>query len=369
MNVKFVDLVKQNRELKKELISAIEKTIDDAIFIGGEPVEDFEASFAQFCNKKYAVGVNSGTDALKLALLAYGIKPGDEVITVPNSYFATAMVISDIGAKPVFVDVDPATHLMSPLLIEQVITKKTRAIIPVHLFGQSADMEQILSIAKKHNLIVIEDACQAHGALYKGKIVLPVGETGAFSFYPGKNLGCFGDGGIVVTDNKEIYEKLLYLRNDGSIKKYMHKILGMKSRLDTIQAAILNVKLPYLNRWNEKRRQHAQYYNTLLRGINGITLPVEDTHNKHTYHIYAIEIEKRDDMKAFLSARGVETNIHYPIPIHLQRAYVSSGFRKGMFPVTEEKAEKLLSLPMYPELTDEEIEYVCSKIKEFLTYN
>lgn len=366
MNVKFVDLAKQNKELKKELLPVIEKTIDDAIFIGGKPVDDFEALFAQFCKKKYAVGVNSGTDALKLALLAYGINPGDEVITVPNSYFSTAMVISDIGAKPVFVDVFPTTHAMDYTKLEWAITKKTKAIIPVHLYGQSANMDPILSIAKKHYLVVIEDACQAHGALYKGNIV-PVSETGAFSFYPGKNLGCFGDGGIVVTDNLEVKERLLYLRNDGSTQKYVHKKLGIKSRLDTIQAAILSIKLPYLDGWNEKRREHAQYYNKLLHEVDGVVLPVEDTHNKHIYHIYAIEVEKRDDMRVFLSTQGIETNIHYPIPIHLQEAYASFGFSKGMFPVTEEKAEKILSLPMYPELTNKEIEYVCSKIKEFLS--
>lgn len=367
MNVKFVDLVKQNRELKKELLLAIEKTIDNAIFIGGKPVEDFEASFAKFCKKKYAVGVNSGTDALKLALLAYGIIPGDEVITVPNSYFATAMVISDIGAKPVFVDIFPVTHTMDYTKLESAITNKTRAIIPVHLFGQSANMDPILSIAKKHNLVVIEDACQAHGALYKGNIV-PVSETGAFSFYPGKNLGCFGDGGIVVTDNPEVKEKLLYLRNDGSIEKYVHKMLGIKSRLDTIQAAILSVKISYLDEWNEKRREHARHYNKLLREVDGVVLPVEDAHNKHMYHIYAIEVEKRDDMRAFLSTQGIETNIHYPIPIHLQEAYKNEGYKESMYEVTEKKASHLLSLPMYPELTNEEIEYVCSKIKEFLSF-
>jgi dTDP-4-amino-4,6-dideoxygalactose transaminase len=365
MRIKFVDLQRQNRSLKKELMSVIEKTVDEADFIMGKTLEKFENSFAKFCDKKYAVGVNSGTDALKLALLAYGIKNGVEVITVPNSYFSTAMVISEIGATPVFVDIDTDTYTMNVELLEKAISKKTKAIIPVHLYGHVADMDPILRLARKYKLAVIEDACQAHGAMYKGKKV-PYGETGAFSFYPGKNIGCFGDGGALVTDSKKVADKILYLRNDGSLKKYIHKVSGIKSRLDALQAAILSMKLHYLEQWNKKRYLHAMKYNQLLGAIPGITTPRVASYASHAYHIYCIECRNRDKLWEYLKNKGVEAQIHYPLPIHLQDAYKNKKYKKGSFPVTEEKAQTILSLPMFPELTDREVGYVCSVINEFV---
>ena len=365
MRIKFVDIQRQNKILKKQFMSVIEKTVDDADFIMGKTLEKFENSFAKFCDKKYAVGVNSGTDALKLALLAYGIKDGDEVITAPNSYFSTAMVISEIGATPVFVDINKDTYTMNVDLLEKAISKKTKAIIPVHLYGHVVDMDPILRLARKYKLAVIEDACQAHGAMYKGKKV-PYGETGVFSFYPGKNIGCFGDGGALVTNNKAIAHKIFYLRNDGSFKKYIHKVIGIKSRLDTLQAAILRMKLHYLEKWNKKRHQHAMKYNKLLGGIPEVTIPKVASYASHVYHIYCIEYKNRDKLWKYLKNKGIEAQIHYPVPIHLQDAYKNNKYKKGSFPVTEEKAQTILSLPMFPELTDKEIRYVCSVIKEFV---
>ncbi len=365
MSIKFVDLPRQNKNLKNKISSVIGKIVESAYFIEGEPLRTFEKSFAKFCNKKYAIGLNSGTDALKLALIAYSIKEGDEVITVPNSYFSTAMVISEIGAKPVFVDIDPDTYTIDTNKIEKAISKKTKAIIPVHLFGQAANMGPILKISRKYGLVIIEDACQAHGAKYNGKMV-PVSETGAFSFYPGKNLGCFGDGGALVTDNYDIAKKILALRNDGSIKKNYHEVFGIKSRLDSLQAAILSLKLRYLSRWNLKRRNNAVLYTKLLKKITNIKVPLEANYATHIFHIYAIEIDKRrDELRTYLKKNGIETGIHYPIPIHLQPPYRKLGFKVGDFPETEMKAKKILSLPMFPELTINEIRYISKKIEDF----
>lgn len=351
--------------LKNELMPIIEKIVDEASFIMGSSVEEFEQAFAKFCGKKYAIGLNSGTDALKLALVAYGIGAGDEVITVPNSYFSTAMVISTVGARPVFIDIDPDTSLMDFRQIEKAVSPRTRAILPVHLYGQAADMDPIFEIARKYNLFVIEDSCQAHGAEYKGKKV-PVGETGAFSFYPGKNLGCFGDGGALVTDNDEIYNKLLFLRNDGSRDKYIHETFGMKSRLDALQAAILNSKLPNLEHWNDERWAHAQKYKAVLSQIGGIKLPKEALDRRHVYHLFVVECSNRDQLRSYLLSHGIETGIHYPVPIHLQEPYNANNAGLGKYPVTEAKAKRILSLPMFPELTDKEIFYVAEKLREFI---
>lgn len=366
MKVKFVNLVRQNKLLKNELFPAIAKIIKNAEFILGESLENFENDFARFCKKRYAVGLNSGTDALKLSLIAYGIGKGDEVITTPNSYFSTACVITEIGATPVFVDALADSYTIDAAQIEAAITKKTKAIIPVHLYGQAADMDPILSIARKNNLVVIEDACQAHGAMYKGKVV-PVSETGVFSFYPGKNLGCFGDGGAVVTDNSAVKEKLLYLRNDGAAEKYYHTMFGVKSRLDTLQAAILQVKLPHLTAWNSKRREHAKMYTSRLQNIPNLKTPYEDSNMRHVYHLYVIEYQNRDALRKYLKTKGIETGIHYPIPIHLQPPYRKQGFKEGDFPVSEKNAYSILSLPMFPELTNREIVYVTESIKQFIT--
>ena len=364
MKIDFVDLKRQNRIYRKEFIKALSSVVNDASFIYGPELTTFENDFAHFCGKKYCVGMNSGTDALMLALLAYGIKPGDEVITVPNSYFSTAMVISNIGAIPVFVDINPQTYNIDVTRIEEKISKKTKAIIPVHLYGQAADMDTIVSIAKKYNLIIIEDCCQAHGAKYKGKL-LPHTETGAFSFYPGKNLGSFGDGGAVVTDNIEIKEKLEYLHNDGSKEKYEHKMFGYKSRLDTLQAAILSVKLKYLNEFVEKRRKAAQLYNKKLAGIKQIKTPYEAEYAYHAYHIYAILTNKRDELQNYLSKNGIQTVIHYPTPIHLQDPYLKLGFKKGDFPLSESHSKNVLALPIFPEITEKEIAYIAKTIKNF----
>lgn len=364
MRVAFVDLKRQNKLYKKELIAAIETIVDNAAFIEGQKNEEFEGAFARFCNRKYCVGVNSGTDALLLLLRAYNIGPGDEVITVPMTYIASAMVVSCTGATPVFVDVDPVSYTIDPSQIEKKITKKTKAIIPVHLYGQAADMDPIVTIAKKHNLILIEDCAQAHGALYKGKTV-PYAGTGAFSFYPGKNLGAFGDGGAIVTDDKKLKEKLELLRNDGSPRKYIHTTIGYKSRLDTLQAAILLVKLQHLQSFTQKRRAAAKRYSQLLKGVKQIKLPTEMLYATHVYHLYPILVKERNKLQNYLAKDGIATVIHYPIPVHLQEVYQSMGFKKGSFPVSEDIAERTLSLPIFPEITDEEISYVCDRIYKF----
>lgn len=353
-------------------MSAVEKIINSASFILGPELEEFEKKFATYCNKKYCVGVNSGTDALMLSLLAYGVKADDEVITTPNSYFSTAMVISNIGASPVFVDIDPESYNIDEHRIEEKITKKTKAIIPVHLYGQPSDMNPIVRIAKKYNLVIIEDCCQAHGTKYlpaagkasKGKKV-PYTETGAFSFYPGKNLGAFGDGGAIVTDNEDVKNKLEYLRNDGAKKKYEHKMLGYKSRLDTLQAAILSVKLKYLDRFVEQRRKAAKLYNKKLSGIKHIKTPIEMDYAYHVYHVYAILCKERNKLQKYLESKSISTVVHYPKPIHLQEPYLKMGFKEEDFPLAESFSKRVLALPIFPEIKDEEISYICDTINKF----
>ena len=364
MTIEFVNLKRQNKLLGHKLRTAINSVIENALFVGGRPVEQFEKEFAHFCGKKYCVGLNSGTDALFLALLAYGIGPGDEVITVPNSYFSTAMVISNIGATPVFVDTDPVSVTIDTTKIEKSITRKTKAIIPVHLCGQPADMDPIVSLAKTYHLHIVEDCCQAHGARYKGHVV-PLTETGVFSFYPGKNFGAFGDGGALVTDNAKVAERLMHLRNDGSIEKYTHTGFGYKSRLDTIQAAILSVKLSHLNTWNKKRRNLAGLYNKRLKGISQIVTPTEMPYAYHIYHLYMITCKNRDGLRGHLAKHGIKTVIHYPTPIHLQKPYRQLGFKAGMFPVGEQRSKNILSLPMFPELRESEVLCVCQTIRSF----
>ncbi len=364
MDIAFVDLKRQVRLHRKEFLSSITSVIDRASCLGGPILEQFEDEFARFCKKKYCVGLNSGTDALFFALLAYDIRPGDEVITVPNSYFSTAMVINNLGATPIFVDADPVSAQIDTTKIEAAITKRTKAIMPIHLHGQPSDMNPIVNFAKKYNLHIIEDCCQSHGARYK-KTILPYTQTGAFSFYPGKNLGAFGDAGALVTDNKVIYERVLRLRNDGSIHKYVHTIFGYKSRLDNIQAAVLSAKLPYLTTWSQKRRQWAALYSSLLTGVKRVKTPTEMPYAYHVYHLYMIECEKRDELREYLKKHGIDTVIHYPTPIHLQPPYKALGYKTGMFPVTEKRAKTILSLPMFAELTQKEVEYICRTIKKF----
>lgn len=364
MNVPFVDLKAQYQLIEKEVNKQILRILNDVDFILGKDVGLFEKDFASYCGTKFAVGVDSGISALELSLRAYGIGEGDEVITAANTFIATASAISFVGAKLVLVDVDPKTYNIDVPVIEDVIGDRTKAIIPVHLYGQPADMDTIIKIAKKRRLIVMEDACQAHGALYKGTTVGSIGDVGCFSFYPTKNLGAYGDGGAITTNNTEIAGKLRMLRNYGQKEKYHHKFLAYNRRLDTLQAAILRTKLDKLDEWNEARRRNAQLYNELLKDSNVVT-PIKSDFAKHVYHLYVIRVKNRDRLQAYLQSKGISTGIHYPIPIHLQEAYQSLEYKRGDFPVTEKYANEILSLPMFPELTFEQIKYVVQEIKNF----
>lgn len=363
MKVPFLDLYAQYKLIQAEVDEEIQKVIKSCAFAGGPFVSDFEDDFSRFCQCEYTVGVGSGTDALWLALLALGVGYGDEVITVPNTFIATAEAISYCGATPVFVDVDSKTHTMNPELIEKSITPKTKAIIPVHLFGQTADMDPIMEIARKHNLYVIEDACQAHGAKYNGKPAGSIGDAGCFSFYPGKNLGAFGEAGAVTTNNKELYEAAKVIRDHGQDKKYYHKVVGWNARMDGIQGAVLRVKLKNLAERNDARRRHAALYNTLLSGVDGIVTPTEADYAMHVYHIYAIQCQNRDSLLESLAAKDIACGIHYPVPVHLQDAYQFLGYKAGSQPVAEKAAAEFLSLPMFPELTEEQIHYVADEVK------
>ena len=365
MNVPFLDLKIQYKGIKDEVHAAINEVIENTAFAGGPFVAKFEQEFAKFCNSKHAIGVGNGTDALWLSLIALGIGQGDEVITVPNTFIATTEAISLAGAIPVFVDVEDKTNNMNPALIEAAITKKTKAIIPVHLFGQTADMDPILAVAKKHGLYVVEDACQAHGAEYKGKKAGSMGSTGCFSFYPGKNLGAYGEGGAVVTNDDELAAKMRMFRDHGQAKKYYHAIIGWNARLDGIQGAVLSVKLKYLSAWNDARRKHAKDYTTGLSAVKDIVVPQEADYAKHVYHIYAIRVKDRDKLMAYLTEKGISCGIHYPVPVHLQDAYSFLKKGEGSYPMAEKCASQYLSLPMFAELTDEQVAYVIEKIKEF----
>ncbi|MFH0869484.1 MAG: DegT/DnrJ/EryC1/StrS family aminotransferase [archaeon] len=364
MKIPLVDLKAQYLSMKQEIDSAIQVIIDNTSFIMGKPVKEFEQHLAEFCGCKHAIGVSSGSSALFLALKASGIKEGDEVITVPNSFIATAEAIIQCGAKPVFVDVDDKTMLMDPKKIETVITNKSRAIIPVHLYGQVCDMDAIISIAKKHNLIIIEDAAQAIDAEFSGKKI-PVHETAIFSFFPAKNLGCYGDGGAVVTNNDETARLVSKLRDHGRVSKYDSDMIGYGERIDALQAAILSAKLKHLKDWTNKRREHAHRYNELFKGSAAIGTPFEDKRCKHVYYMYEIRVKRRDEMMKYLDENGIGTGIHYPIPLHLQGALAYLGHRKGDFPNAERQANEILSIPMYPELTEEQIMFVADKIKSF----
>jgi dTDP-4-amino-4,6-dideoxygalactose transaminase len=364
LQVPFVDLTAQYRAIGAEINEATSRVIREADFILGRDVHLFEEEFAAFCGTQYAVGVDSGTSALELALRAYEIGPGDEVITAANSFIASALAISHAGATPVLVDVDPDTYTLDVSAIGKAITSRTRAIIPVHLYGHPADMDPIRQEAEQRGLVVIEDACQAHGARYKGKRAGCLGHAAAFSFYPGKNLGACGDGGTLVTNDRGVAKRVEMLRNYGQEEKYHHLIQGYNRRLDTLQAAVLRVKLRYLEEWNTARRQHAQLYRRLLEGY-GAMLPQEAEYAKSVWHIYVIRVHQRDAFREYLAGRGISTGIHYPIPIHLQPAYRDLGYKKGDFPVTEEYAQRMASLPMYAELTPDQIDFVAEAIRDF----
>ncbi|MSR67224.1 DegT/DnrJ/EryC1/StrS family aminotransferase [Candidatus Peribacteria bacterium] len=363
--VPFLDLKAQYGSIKSEIDPAMQAVVDSCAFAGGPFVEKFEKSFAAYCGTLHCIGVGNGTSALELILRAYGIGQGDDVITVANSFFASAEAISLSGATPVLVDCTEDDALIDVTRIEQAITKNTKAIIPVHLYGQCADMDTVLSIAKKHDLLVIEDACQAHGALYKGKKAGCMGEAGAFSFYPGKNLGAYGEGGAVTTNNDSIDKKIRMLRDHGMQEKYKHAIVGKNERMDGIQGAVLSVKLPHLDAWNDARRKNAALYRTLLKNNANIRLFTAHDDRSSNYHLFVIRVENRDVAQDKLKQKGIATGIHYPIPIHLQEAYAGI-WKKGDFPVAEKMAGELLSLPMFPELTEEMIQEVCKALKEVL---
>src|SRR5213595_187902 len=366
--VPFVDLAAQFRTIEGEINEATSRVIQQTDFILGREVSLFEEEFAAFCEAKYAIGVDSGTSALELDLRAYDIGPGDEVITAANSFIASALAISHAGARPILVDVDPSTYTVDVSAIEKATTPRTKAVIPVHLYGHPADMDPIRELADKHGLVIIEDACQAHGTRYQGKRVGSLGHAAAFSFYPGKNLGAYGDGGIVVTNDRKVAKRLEMLRNYGQKEKYQHLFRGYNRRLDTMQAAILRVKLKYLEKWNAARRWNAKLYQKHLEG-SGVVVPGEAGGAESVWHLYVIRTERRDALKDHLVSKGINASIHYPVPIHLQPAYQDLGHKRGDFPVTEAYAEKILSLPMYAELTGRQIEFVAQTISEFQAVN
>ncbi|MEX2159804.1 MAG: DegT/DnrJ/EryC1/StrS family aminotransferase [Dehalococcoidia bacterium] len=363
--IKLVDLQAQFAPIKDQVLAQIEQVLDGMQLFLGENTFRLETEFAQFCQAKYAVGVGSGTDALYIALRACDIGPGDEVITVPNTFVATAGAIALAGARPVFVDIDPATHTMDPARLEAAITTRTKAVVPVHLYGQPADMAPILRICRERGLRVIEDACQAHGAEYDGRRTGTLGDIAAFSFYYAKNLGAYGEAGIVVTNDRALATKVQMLRNHGSKDRYHHAMLGINSRLDEIQAAILRVKLPRLEEANTRRRTWATEYAQRLGDMTDIKLPTERPEARHVYHLFVIETPRRDALRDWLSERGIETGVHYPVPLHLQEACAHLGYRQGSFPHAESAAKQVLSLPMYPELTGDQVSYVCQSIRDF----
>jgi dTDP-4-amino-4,6-dideoxygalactose transaminase len=364
MDIQFVDLRKQYAPFKEEILSGIAKVLDGMHLFLGENVQALEKEFAQFCGAAHGIGVSDGTSALHIILRAMDIGPGDEVITVSHTFIATAEAIVLAGAKPVFVDIDPTTYLMDVSQVEAKITPRTKAILPVHLYGQTVDMDPLLDIASRHGLRVIEDACQAHGAEYKGRKAGTLGDAAGFSFYYSKNLGAYGEGGFISTNDSDLAAKIRKVRDHGSGVRYHHDLIGVNGRLDEIQAVILRAKLPYLAAWNEKRREHASLYNALLKGAS-VTLPGEHSGNTPVYHLYVVRAQKRDELQAFLKEHGVFTGIHYPIPVHLQKAMEFLGYKQGDLPVTEQVVEEILSLPMFAEITDDEIKYVADSVKAF----
>ena len=360
--IPFVDLKAQYHSLKPEIDQAVLNVLETSQFILGSEVAAFEESFAAYSGVKYGVAVNSGTSALHLSLLVAGIGAGDEVITTPFTFVATVAAIGYTNAKPVFVDIHRRSFTMDPNLIEAKITPRTKAIIPVHLYGQPADMDSIMAIAKKHNLIVIEDAAQAHGAEYKGKRVGGIGDLGCFSFYPGKNLGAYGEGGLVTTNNVEYNRVLRMLRDWGAEKKYQHDLKGYNYRMEGMQGAILKVKMKYIEQWTEARRAHAAKYSELIKSV---PTPEEMNYARHVYHVYAVRTKQRDALQKKLHDQGISTGIHYPIPIHLLKAWSELGHKVGDFPQSEAAANETLSLPMFAELTDEQIEIVSGAVNNW----
>ncbi len=366
MGVPFVDLKAQYRTIQTEVDTAIREVVENTAFVLGPAVERFEAAFAEYLGVKHAVGVNSGTTALQLSLLALGIGPGDEVIVPAHTFIATAEAVSHVGAKPVFVDVADDTATLDPALFAAAITPRTRAVIPVHLYGQPADLDPLLEIAREHNIAVVEDACQAHGAKYRGRRVGSFGAVGCFSFYPGKNLGAYGEGGAVVTNDADLAARIRRLRDHGQAQKYQHAEVGYNARLEGIQGAVLGVKLRHLDRWNALRRSHAEYYASRLAGT-GVQCPEVKSDRESVFHLYVVRCDDREGLRTHLNARGVQTGLHYPIPLHLQPAYKSLGYREGDFPVSEDWASRGLSLPMFAELTRAQLEETVEGVLAFET--
>lgn len=367
MKVPFSDLSAQHRPVMAGLRSALDRVIRRGDFILGEDVRLFEKEFAAFCGCRYAAGISSGTDALFIACKALGIGPGDEVIVPGFTYIATALAVSYTGATPVFVDIDEKTYNIDPALAQKAVTRRTRAIIPVHLYGQPADMPAITALAKKRGLKVIEDAAQAHGARIRisgeSRRAGSIGDCGCFSFYPSKNLGGLGDGGMITTDDESLYKKILMLRDYGRISKYEHAMIGYNTRLDTMQAALLRVKLKKLDQWNALRRAAAARYDALFDGARNVMAPRVARDVEHVYHCYAVRLKDRDAAFRRLSENDVTAIIHYPIPVHLQKAYASLGYRKGDLPVSERVSEEILSLPMFPHISPKQITYVADILK------
>ena len=367
MKVPMLDLTEQYQNIKSEVHERMEKVLSNASFILGPNVKELEADIASYSHVKNGVGVANGSDALHISLLACGVKEGDEVITTAFTFFATAGAISRIGAIPVFVDIDPETFNIDPLKIEEKITDKTKAIIPVHLYGQMADMDPIIEIAKKHNLFVVEDSAQAIGAEYKGKKTGELGDTACFSFFPTKNLGAYGDAGMIVMNDDEVAERARVLRVHGSKPKYYHKVLGYNSRLDELQAAVLNVKFQYLEKWTKQRQEKASYYTMLLneRLGNKVVTPIKKEDRNHIFHQYTLRVQNRDELQAYLKENGVSTMVYYPTPLHLQPVFSHLGYKEGDLPETEKACKEALSLPMFPELKKEQQEYVVNQIAAF----
>jgi dTDP-4-amino-4,6-dideoxygalactose transaminase len=363
MKIPFMDLRSLHEDIKDELREVFDRVLDQSTFVLGPEVQNFEQEFAAYCGTKYCVALNTGTAALHLALAALGLGPGDEVITVAHTFIATAEAITAVGATPVFIDINPISFTMDPALLEAAITSRTRAIIPVDLYGQVADMDPILEIAAHHSIPVIEDACQAHGAKYKGRMAGSFGVAGCFSFYPGKNLGACGEGGAVTTDDAELAQRIRMGRDHGSSKRYEHVFPGLNMRMEGIQGGILSVKLKYLDIWNDQRRQAAAAFDRALATAD-VETPTQLVDRHHVYHLYVVQSDNRDALRQHLAEADIETGLHYPTPLHLQQAYRSLGYKQGDFPVTERVKDRILSLPMYPHIQTETIERVALELRE-----
>ncbi len=365
MEIPLVDLKAQYASIKPEVDAAIKRVVDNTSFILGKEVTEFEQAFARYVGAKGAVGVASGTSALQLSLLACGVGPGDEVITTAHTFIATSEAISQTGARPVFVDIDPQTYNLDPSRVEAAITPRTKAILPVHLYGQPADLGALMEIAERHHLYLIEDAAQAHGAEYKGQRCGSIGHLACFSFYPGKNLGAYGDAGGVTGNDEALLTRVRKLRDHGRLTKYEHDEIGFGERIDALHAAILSAKLPHLEAWTEARRSHARFYNELLAGSD-LVMPIESPEVRHVYHLYVIRTQRRGAVLDHLKQKGIGAGIHYPVPLHRQPAYLKQGYGDISLPITEQVAQEIVSLPMYPELTAEQLTYVAEAVKEVI---